>query len=249
MAFAAIALALSFAFSLTGSPVVVRTLFGVFLVCTVLVAARFNVMKGLLGLLALTGDVVFFLVLATLGSDRLLWVASVFFLYLLTEALIFFSALELVVIAGICAVFGEILPNESLHALEPTVLVAGTLACGFAVTQQRQRRTLEAVSNRVAVAEKSAKKAREEERVSTAQTAAFDSAEDCDCPPVGTRACSPNGTGIWPQRGRRHSSTVGARRQACGRAPHGSTASPSRSTMSTSPRRAKLGPPDRADST
>jgi len=165
VAFAAIALALSFAFSLTGSPVVVRTLFGVFLVYTVLVAGRFNVRKGPLGLLALTGDVVFFLVLATLGSDRLQWVASVFFLYLLTEALIFYSALELLVIAGICAIFGAILPNESIHALEPTVLVAGTLACGFAVTQQRQRRTLEAVSNRVAVAEKSAQKAREEERV------------------------------------------------------------------------------------
>jgi signal transduction histidine kinase len=165
VAFAAIALALSFAFSPAGSPVVVRALFGVFLVHTVLVALRFKGMKGLLGLLALAGDVLFFLVLATLGSDRLLWIASVFFLYLLTEALIFYTSLEVVVIAGICAIFGAILPNESIHALEPTVLVAGTLACGFAVTQQRQRGTLEAVSDRVVAAEKSAQKAREEERV------------------------------------------------------------------------------------
>jgi signal transduction histidine kinase len=165
VALAAVALGLSFVFPPAGWPVVVRSLFGVFLLYTVLVAARFKGMKGLLGLLGLAGDVLFFLVLGTLGSERLLWIASVFFLYLLTEALIFYTSLEMVVVAGICAIFGAILPNESIHALEPTVLVAGTLACGFAVSQQRQKRLLESVGDRIAVAEKSAEKAREQERV------------------------------------------------------------------------------------
>jgi signal transduction histidine kinase len=164
VAFAATALGLSFAFPPPGSPIVVQALFGVFLVYGVLVAARFKGMKGLLGLLALASDVLFFLVLGTLGSEKLLWIASVFFLYLLTEALIFYTSLELVVIAGICAIVGAILPNDSIHALEPTVLVAGTLACGFAVAQQRQSRTLEAVSDRIVAAEKSAERAREDER-------------------------------------------------------------------------------------
>lgn len=164
VALAAVALGFSFLYPL-GSPTVVRSLFGVFLLYTVLVAARFKGMKGLLGLIGLAGDVLFFLVLATLGSERLLWIASVFFLYLLTEALVFYTSLELVVIAGICAIFGAILPNESIRALEPTVLVAGTLACGFAVSQQRQKRTLDAVNGRIGVIEKSAEKAREEERV------------------------------------------------------------------------------------
>ena len=53
----------------------------------------------MLGLLALFGDTVFFLVLASLGPERLLWLASAFFLYLLTEALVFYTSLELVVIA------------------------------------------------------------------------------------------------------------------------------------------------------
>jgi signal transduction histidine kinase len=164
VALAAAALALSIVFP-PASPLVVRALFGLFLLYTVLVAARFRGMKGLLGLLGLAGDVLFFLVLATLGSTRELWIASVFFLYLLTEALLFYTSLEMVVIAGICAVFGAILPNESLRQLEPTVLVAGTLACGFAVSQQRQRRTLEGVRDRIAAAEKSAEKAREQEQV------------------------------------------------------------------------------------
>lgn len=165
VAIAAIALALSFVFPPAESPAVVRILFGVFLLYTVLVAARFKGMKGFLGLLSLAGDVLFFLVLGTLGAGQLVWIASVFFLYLLTEALVFYTSLELVVIAGICAVFGAILPNESLHRLEPTVLVAGTLSCGFAVSQQRQKRALEGVNDRIAAAEKSAEKAREEERI------------------------------------------------------------------------------------
>jgi len=165
VALAAIALGLSFVFPPVSSPVVVRSLFAVFLLYTVLVAARLKGMKGLLGLLGLAGDVLFFLVLGTLGSERLLWIASVFFLYLLTEALVFYTSLEMVVIAGVCAVFGAVLPNENIRQLEPTVLVAGTLACGFAVSQQRQRRALDAVSDRIVAAEKSAEKAREEERV------------------------------------------------------------------------------------
>lgn len=161
---AALALALSFFYPLS-SPTVIRSLFAVFLLYTVLVAVRFKGMKGMLGLMALGGDVLFFLVLGTLGSARLLWMSSVFFLYLLTEALAFYTSIELVVIAGICAVFGAVLPNESIHELEPTVLVAGTLACGFAVSQQRQKRALDTVSDRIATIEKSADKAREEERV------------------------------------------------------------------------------------
>jgi signal transduction histidine kinase len=164
VALGATALGLSFVFPPASSPVVVRTLFGVFLLYTVLVAVRSKGMKGLTGLLGLAGDVLFFLLLGTLGSERLLWIASVFFLYLLTEALVFYTALELVVIAGICAVFSAILPNDAIHTLEPTVLVAGALACGFAVTQQRQRRFLESVSDRIATAAKAAEKAREEER-------------------------------------------------------------------------------------
>ncbi|HZU25308.1 MAG TPA: sensor histidine kinase [Bryobacteraceae bacterium] len=162
-ALAAIALGLSFVYPLS-SPVVVRSLFGAFLLYTALVALRFKGMKGFSGLVALLLDVVFFLALATLGAEHLVWMASVFFLYLLTEALAFYTAIELVVIAGICAVCAAVLPSASIRMLEPTVLVAGTLACGFAVSQQRQKRAAEAADLRAAAAEKAVEKAREEER-------------------------------------------------------------------------------------
>jgi len=165
VAIAAIALAVTLVFPPPLSPAVVHILFGVFLLYAVVVAVRFKGMKGFLGLLSLAGDVVFFLVLGTLGISQLSWIAAVFFLYLLTEALVFYTSLELVVIAGVCAVFGAILPNEPLRSLEPTVLVAGTLACGFAVSQQRQKRSLEGVGDRISAAEKAAEKSREQERV------------------------------------------------------------------------------------
>jgi signal transduction histidine kinase len=165
VALVAIALGLSFVFPPASPAAAVRALFVAFLLYTVLVALRFKGMKGMAGLVGLAVDVLFFLVLGTLGSDRLSWIASVFFLYLLTEALVFYTSLELVVIAGICAIFAAILPVESIHALEPTVLVAGALACGFAVTQQRQKRAMDSVGDRIAGAEKAAEKAREQERV------------------------------------------------------------------------------------
>jgi signal transduction histidine kinase len=121
-------------------------------------------MKGLPGLVALALDLAFFLALATLGAERLAWMASVFFLYLLTEALAFYTSIELVVIVGICAVCTAVLPNEPIRMLEPTVLVAGTLACGFAVSQQRQKRAADFADERAAAAEKGIEKAREEER-------------------------------------------------------------------------------------
>jgi signal transduction histidine kinase len=162
-ALAATALALSFLYPLQ-SAVVFRTLMGVFFVYTVVVAARMKALRGITGLLALVGDTTFFLVLASLGSERLLWVASVFFLYLLTEALVFYTSVELVAIAGVCAVFCALLPFEALRALLPTVLVAGTLSCGFAISQQRQKRSLETMNQQIADAQKAAEKAREEER-------------------------------------------------------------------------------------
>jgi signal transduction histidine kinase len=139
-------------------------LIGVFLVYTVVVAWRMKALHGMVGMLALLADTGFFLALASLGPERLVWMPSVFFLYLLTEALVFYTSIELVAIAGVCAIFGAVLPSETLRLLEPTVLVAGTLACGFAVSQQRQKRANEAMNVRVGDAQKAAEKARDEER-------------------------------------------------------------------------------------
>lgn len=162
-ALAAVALALSFVYPVENAAVF-RTLVGVFFVYTLLVAWRARGMSGIVGVMALTADTAFFLVLATLGSERLLWMAAVFFLYLLTETLVFYTSIQLVAVAGVSAIFCALLPFETLRALLPTVLVAGTLACGFAVSQQRQKRAVDALSKRESDAQKAVEKALEAER-------------------------------------------------------------------------------------
>src|ERR1035438_844257 len=81
-----------------------------YLVYALVVALRGRSHTGMLGLLALFGDTVFFLIVASYGADRMLWVASAFFLFLLGEALAFYSTVEVVVIVAVCAVFCAVLP-------------------------------------------------------------------------------------------------------------------------------------------
>jgi signal transduction histidine kinase len=143
---------------------VVHILIGLFCVYTVLVAIRAPGLSGALGLLGLFADTVFFLILGSFGSDRIIWVASVFFLYLLTEALVYYTSIELVVVGSACALFCIVLPYGPLRAMLPTVLVASTLGCGFAVSQQRQKRRIESLTEKLAEAQKAAEKAGEAER-------------------------------------------------------------------------------------
>jgi signal transduction histidine kinase len=163
VALAGAALIFSFTAPLQAATVL-RVLAGVFFLYTLLVAIRGRALSGMLGMVALVADAAFFLTLASFSTSEVLWLAAVFFLYLITEALLFYTAIELVVIAGVCSIFCVALPYPPIHALAPTVLVAGTLACGFAVNQQREKRKMEALAERVAVSEKAVSKALEAER-------------------------------------------------------------------------------------
>ena len=90
--------------------------------------------------------------------------ASIFFLFLLAEAIAFYSAVEVVVISGVAIVFCAVLPYESLRRLELTVVVAGFLACGVALNQRRQQKAADQLHEQLAEARVAAEKAREEER-------------------------------------------------------------------------------------
>jgi signal transduction histidine kinase len=157
---ASAALATSFIYPLNGASVGAA----IFLLYSLVVAFRPKALSGKRGLLILAADTVFFLVLASLGSELLLWLPSALFLYLLIEALVFYTSLELVVIAGVCGIFGAMAPYGTLRALEPTVLVAGALACGCAENRQRQKRALDSMNRRIEDAQRSAGQAREDER-------------------------------------------------------------------------------------
>ncbi len=160
---AGVALGLSFLF-VPSSPAVFHVVAGIFLAYALLVAARIRGISGVLGLLALFGDLVFFLILASLSVSASLWLVPLFYLFLLLEALLFYTPLELLVITGVCALFCAILPGTQVRMLEPAVLVAGTLSCGLAVAQQRLKREVEALRIKLEAAEKAALKARDDER-------------------------------------------------------------------------------------
>ena len=134
-----------------------------YLVLSVIVAGRGTRPGGLLGLLALFGDAVYFLVLVSFGVGRL-WLASVFFLYLLAEALAFHGPVEVVVVVAVAAVFCAVLPYDGIGRLEPTVLVAGVLTCGCAVHKRRRETRLEQLNQKLEEVQKDAEKAREAER-------------------------------------------------------------------------------------
>lgn len=138
---------------------------GLFLAYSIAVAIVSQWQSGTFGLLVLFADTIFFLVVTSFGTERLLWLASVFFLYLLTEALVFYGQVEVVLVTAVCAIFCAVLPNEEVRVIERTVIVAGALACGFAVNKQRQKSKLEDLQAQLQEAQKRAEKARELERV------------------------------------------------------------------------------------
>jgi signal transduction histidine kinase len=142
------------------SPVFLFVLTGVFLVYAAALVAR-RPRSGMFGLLALFADAVYFLVLAGFGAGRLLWLISIFFLFLLTEALAFYGPVEVVVIAVVGIVFCAVAPNR---AAEPAVLASGVLSCGFAIQRRRHLAGMDALREKLEDARRTADKAREVER-------------------------------------------------------------------------------------
>jgi signal transduction histidine kinase len=139
------------------------SLLGLFLVASILVGIRGRGQSGLLGMLALFADAVYFLILVYFGGEGMNWLAAVFFLYLLTAALVFSGPVEVAVITVGSAIFCAIPPNHAIPAFEPMVVVAGALACGFAVYKRRQSSLARELAHKLEAAEKAVERAREEE--------------------------------------------------------------------------------------
>jgi signal transduction histidine kinase len=90
--------------------------------------------------------------------------AALFYLYVLTEALVFFTAVETCVVVGACILFCAILSNSAMRYLEPTIVVGGGLACAFAITKQEQTTSVTEMEEKLKVAQRDAEKARDQER-------------------------------------------------------------------------------------
>src|SRR5580704_3480312 len=70
-----------------------------YLIASAVGAIRGGGQRGLLGMLALFADTVYFLIVVYFGGGRMEWLAAAFFLYLLAEALVFSGPVEVAVIA------------------------------------------------------------------------------------------------------------------------------------------------------
>ena len=140
-----------------------QVVLGVYLVYAIFAALRGNAHAGMIGLLALFGDAVYFLFVASRGPAAV-WLADAFFLYLLTEAVAFYSAVEVVVVTAVAAIFCAALSFSDMSALEPTVLVAGALACGCAMNKRAQSAEIERLKETLEEAGRSSLKAAEDER-------------------------------------------------------------------------------------
>jgi signal transduction histidine kinase len=136
----------------------------IYFVYAVFVAGRGKSYAGILGLLALFGDTVYFLLMASSLTETLLWLGAFYFLFLLTEALVFHGPVEVAIIVVICAIFCTVLPYGGERIVR-TVIVAGTLACGFAVSKRRQTTETVRLTEQLAEARKAAEKAGEQERM------------------------------------------------------------------------------------
>ena len=162
--FASLALVFTWLFQPTARAPLFLVLMGLYVAYSLTVALSGRSHAGMLGLAALFGDTVYFLIMASSGVEAILWLASAFYLYLLTEALVFYSTVEVMVVAAVSTIFCAVLPYGN-WVLERTVVVAGVLACAFAATVRGQKQEIARLKERVAEAEKQAEKASEAERL------------------------------------------------------------------------------------
>ena len=136
----------------------------VYLAYAIFAALRGRGHAGILWLLALFGDTVYFLIMVSSLTENVLWLGAVYFLFLLTEALVFNGPVEVAIIVGVAAIFCTALPYGG-GRIERTVVVAGALACAFAVSNRRQATEIERLTGQLAEARKAAEKAGELERL------------------------------------------------------------------------------------
>jgi len=88
---------------------------------------------GAFGLLTLFADTVFLLVLANHSSTASLWFPSLFYLVVLAEGVIFYSAREVAIVAAISAAFCLLTGQSRLDVLLRTVVVGAVLGIAFAL--------------------------------------------------------------------------------------------------------------------
>jgi signal transduction histidine kinase len=119
--------------------------------------------EGAFGLLALFIDTVFFMVLARNGANETLWLAPVFYLYLLTAAIALYSAREVLLVSGVCILLALTPYPGSARVFRATIMVCGVFATAFSFQKRWLEKRLEMQTEESARLREVAETARETE--------------------------------------------------------------------------------------
>jgi len=119
--------------------------------------------EGAFGLLALFIDTVFFMVLARYGANEALWLAPVFYLYLLTAAIALYSPREVLLVSGVCILLVLTPYPGSARVFRATIMVCGVFATAFSFQKRWLEKCLETQTEESARLREVAETARETE--------------------------------------------------------------------------------------
>jgi signal transduction histidine kinase len=122
-----------------------------------------EMLEGAFGLLALFIDTVFFMVLARNGANETLWLAPVFYLYLLTAAIALYSAREVLLVSGVCILLALTPYPGSAQVFRATIMVCGVFATAFSFQKRWLEKRLETQTEESARLREVAETARETE--------------------------------------------------------------------------------------
>ncbi len=120
--------------------------------------------EGAVGLLVLFLDLVFFLVLAASGIGTLVWLSTVYYVYLASEAVALYSPQEVLIVIAVGAIFCIVVQSPTVSGLRRTTVAAGALAYAFAAYKRRVESRMEALARESTETKEDARRAREEER-------------------------------------------------------------------------------------
>jgi signal transduction histidine kinase len=136
----------------------------VFLVSAVVLAIRNRWQAGALGLLALFGDTVYFLVLVAFGGGGLPWLTTLFYSLLLVEAIVFFGPVEVFLVVVTSSGFCLATPGGRSMPLARTALVAGGMTCVCSIWKRKLEASVSSLKTQILETQRAKDKALEDER-------------------------------------------------------------------------------------
>ena len=135
-----------------------------FALYSAVLALRGGAHKRAFGLLTLFLDTVFFLALAEYGADASLWLASLFYAYLLLSAQLLYGLAEMLLVTCVSAVFVFVAHYGRETVFAQAVVVGGVLGIVGALIKQRASVLVDRLSSEAGKSREEARLARETER-------------------------------------------------------------------------------------